>query len=886
MRAAGLHAIATLLQTEAVLIKSSTPKHPALEPLIKLITSRIAGVVAAGKYVVCEYNILRERVHAATAITPGRRAPTISPLEDDAWVAVSSMVEKSKVADVMDELVKIGAEDILIFNLDNCRSQYSKAANAELAKEYDRAFRHYVKAAEHFLLLSRQATDDRPRTLYRNQAAKALERAEKIKAIKQDIRPALYVLQKSSLVNQGFFPLWDSSDRPSPPSEQPPLSAEQQKYGATWRRPEDDECSVHSDPFSQLAPHDVAQHIVSDCSVCGAVAVCIDHHRRFGSKLVIDSLYPQDARGVPCKSNTGQYEFRILYNGGHRRVSFDDQLPTHPDGTWMCMSAGEKGQLWPSLVEKAYMKLAGGYDFIGSALAGWIPEHVDMKRCFIIGDCVLTLGTGQRVPSSSLLISLLPVHCYAVIGVSEEDHRRLTIFDPWVQPADNNSGDKGNANRTFLCAGVIEISWEEVCNLFDGIYLSWRPQIFEHQLSFHGYAVTAHFRGQLQLEATDGSQDEQPVWLHLTRHIRSHRSSPEYISLSAQNGTGIGTTSNRDNPSTKASAYDGVCGQQCNLIAVQVRTSITANESITLAASYEGERDDVGFTLTAYSNARLTWVHTPAEAPYAKNVEGAFTHKSAGGNHTYPTYYLNPQYFLRIQPRTTHRDTRDTKADLSISLSGDRQIPMNVTLAWSQGERINELGHNDLALSSGPYSYGYALASSRVPPGDYTLVVSAFEPRHIGKFDLRVESSEKFEITPILREGAGMFSQTLKGQWTRESAAGGPSFGNYSSNPTYELHVPSASQLKFRLQLTKPSPTASLNLTIFNATAASTSGTHLATSGPYSDAISGVVIQQTTFQPGRYLLIPSTYHPGIITDFLLIVYSTVSGVRILPTTRS
>ncbi|GBE77334.1 ATP phosphoribosyltransferase [Sparassis crispa] len=121
MRAAGLHAIATVQQTEAVLIKSSKPKHEYLEPLIKLITSRIAGVVAAGKYVVCEYNILRSKLHAATSITPGRRAPTISPLEDEEWVAVSSMVEKSKTADVMDKLVTIGAEDILIFNLDNCR---------------------------------------------------------------------------------------------------------------------------------------------------------------------------------------------------------------------------------------------------------------------------------------------------------------------------------------------------------------------------------------------------------------------------------------------------------------------------------------------------------------------------------------------------------------------------------------------------------------------------------------------------------------------------------------------------------------------------------------------------------------------------------------------
>ena len=121
MRAAGLHAIATLLQTEAVLIKSSTPKHESLTPLINLITSRIAGVIAAGRYVICEYNILRVRLPEATKVTPGRRAPTISPLEDEGWVAVSSMVEKAKVATVMDELVKIGAEDILIFNLDNCR---------------------------------------------------------------------------------------------------------------------------------------------------------------------------------------------------------------------------------------------------------------------------------------------------------------------------------------------------------------------------------------------------------------------------------------------------------------------------------------------------------------------------------------------------------------------------------------------------------------------------------------------------------------------------------------------------------------------------------------------------------------------------------------------
>lgn len=121
MRAAGLHAIATLLQTEAVLIKSVTPSREDHTPLINLIASRIAGVVAAEKYVVCSYNCSRAVLPEAIKITPGRRAPTISPLEQSDWVDVSAMVEKKNCATVMDQLVKIGAADILIFSLDNCR---------------------------------------------------------------------------------------------------------------------------------------------------------------------------------------------------------------------------------------------------------------------------------------------------------------------------------------------------------------------------------------------------------------------------------------------------------------------------------------------------------------------------------------------------------------------------------------------------------------------------------------------------------------------------------------------------------------------------------------------------------------------------------------------
>lgn len=118
MVAAGLHALSTVVSSTAVLIRS---KHSTSPHLASLITSRIHGFVTAQRYVLCQYNIPRSGLEAATKITPGKRAPTINALDREGWVAVSSMVEKAGVARVMDELVEVGAEDILELSISNTR---------------------------------------------------------------------------------------------------------------------------------------------------------------------------------------------------------------------------------------------------------------------------------------------------------------------------------------------------------------------------------------------------------------------------------------------------------------------------------------------------------------------------------------------------------------------------------------------------------------------------------------------------------------------------------------------------------------------------------------------------------------------------------------------
>ncbi|KAL1879661.1 ATP phosphoribosyltransferase (ATP-PRTase) (ATP-PRT) [Paecilomyces lecythidis] len=118
MKAAGLKAIDTVMESTAVLVKSRNTKNE----LVELIASRIRGVITAQRYVLCQYNIPREKLATASSITPGKRAPTVTALEDDGWVAVSSMVEKKSIATVMDQLTEVGATDILVLTIANSRT--------------------------------------------------------------------------------------------------------------------------------------------------------------------------------------------------------------------------------------------------------------------------------------------------------------------------------------------------------------------------------------------------------------------------------------------------------------------------------------------------------------------------------------------------------------------------------------------------------------------------------------------------------------------------------------------------------------------------------------------------------------------------------------------
>lgn len=93
--------------------------------------------------------------------------------------------------------------------------------------------------------------------------------------------------------------------------------------------------------------------------------------------------------------------------------------------------------MWVSLIEKAYLKLHGGYEFMGSnssrdlyVLSGWLPEKFNLKkdvnrdslwakilRGYRNNDCLITIGTGV-IPDEDN-VGLCGNHAYGVLEILE-----------------------------------------------------------------------------------------------------------------------------------------------------------------------------------------------------------------------------------------------------------------------------------------------------------------------------------------------------------------------------------------------------------------------------------------------------------------------------------
>ena len=113
----GLVEVERVLESEAVLIANpslSDEKRAILESLLFRIDAVIDS--RGKKYILM--NIPSDKVDEAITILPAMRSPTVMPLAAQGWCSLHSVVKESELWDKVEKLKALGAEGILVLQLD------------------------------------------------------------------------------------------------------------------------------------------------------------------------------------------------------------------------------------------------------------------------------------------------------------------------------------------------------------------------------------------------------------------------------------------------------------------------------------------------------------------------------------------------------------------------------------------------------------------------------------------------------------------------------------------------------------------------------------------------------------------------------------------------
>ncbi len=115
----GLRSVETILESEAVLVRSKELRDASLKGLAQSLVERLRGVSASrgAKYVMM--NAPRARLAEISALLPGADAPTVTPLAGrDDVVAVHAVCQESVFWETLERLKSAGASAILVLPIE------------------------------------------------------------------------------------------------------------------------------------------------------------------------------------------------------------------------------------------------------------------------------------------------------------------------------------------------------------------------------------------------------------------------------------------------------------------------------------------------------------------------------------------------------------------------------------------------------------------------------------------------------------------------------------------------------------------------------------------------------------------------------------------------
>ena len=566
------------------------------------------------------------------------------------------------------------------------------------------------------------------------------------------------------------------------------LSPKQKQKLVRWARP--DEFCNSPQMIYAISSFSIKQTIVSDCSFVASLAISAQYERRFKRKLITSIIYPQNRKGEPQYNPCGKYMVKLHLNGVERKVVVDDLLPMTSHGDLLCSYSNNRNELWVSLLEKAYMKVMGGYDFPGSnsnidlhALTSWIPERVairpgteefDADKEFIRiqdrfhkGHCLVTLATGEMSETEADRAGLVPTHAYAMLDIRiVQGTKLLQLKNPWshlrwrgnfseLDMVHWTESMKSQLNfdpkkDSMVDNGIFWIDYESILKFYDVMYINWQPELFKHTTCMHhtwttkeGPQKDAYNIGdnpQYRLEVK--SPGISAVWILLTRHITDKddfANNRKFITVLVYKSNGKRIFYPYDPPPYK----DGVRINSPHYLCKMLEDKGTS--TYTLVVSQYEKNDTIHYTLRVYSTSEFKFnkITEPYDSKFEKKVTGSWKGKTAGGCANYgDTHQHNPIYQVKINNNRTDNM-------LQIELKGPKQYSVGFSVTMVS-ENVPNAPGAITKQTSGDFRRGFCvLELENIPGGVYNISPCTFSQNQEGPFFLNISSSSPLSLTHI-----------------------------------------------------------------------------------------------------------------------------------------
>ncbi|XP_058794172.1 calpain-7-like [Phymastichus coffea] len=568
------------------------------------------------------------------------------------------------------------------------------------------------------------------------------------------------------------------------------LSPKQKPDFARWSRPEE----IFSEPKMVMNHvvdyHSIKQTVVSDCSFVASLAVSAQYEKKFGRRLITSIIYPKNKNKEPIYNPFGKYMIKLHINGIPRKVVIDDLLPVSHYNQLLCSYSNNRGELWISLLEKAYMKVMGGYDFPGSnsnidlhALTGWIPERwairpnepdFNKENLFDTlllrlhkGDTLVTVATGDLSDADADRTGLVPSHAYAVLDVRKVNGEKLLqLKNPWSHLRWRGNFSELDTNHwtaelretlnydpdsaAQFDNGIFWIDFDSICHFFDVFYFNWNPALFNYTYCIHQMWKAGTGPVKDAFNIGDNPQfllEVQPdvngsVWILLTRHITDiadFRQNQEYITLYVYQNDGKRVYY----PNYPLPYIDGVKINSPHYLC-KINLGQSRDKRYTLVVSQYEKTNTIYYTLRAYGTSPFTLRKIAEPYKFEKEIkDGQWKGVSAGGCGNHPaTYVHNPRYQLVLESSNNNNW-------LLIILKGPKQYQIGfeiLTVILNDPESPTAFK----SKTSGPFRSGFVyLELVDVPAGIYNVIPSTFLPGQEGPFFLTFKSSSNLQISRL-----------------------------------------------------------------------------------------------------------------------------------------